>query len=617
MSFNLHPISYLDADTNAGRPGNDQGTGNGHGHGAGHEHGNGYRMFDSDLNLDIDGISTGSPLTSSQSTNDSPQSSFTSQSSENSPHQKGEYMKFFGEGDKDIRGSGLSEGSYDVPTMIVEDEGSVETKIAGGETTSGVDRDDGSVKPKKIYRKVKDEDMKGPFKCHWNDCAVIFDTPELLYDHLCDDHVGRKSSNNLSLTCYWDNCLVTTVKRDHITSHLRVHVPLKPFHCDVCPKSFKRPQDLKKHSKIHADDHPKKLKKAHRRQQEEHDHEREYEHEHEHEQEQYRQLHFHNPSHSQPQLQSHQFQTMQPYPFDNMLNYDINYQMYPSMQSDMAMMNDGVDRKRRFDNGNNNMVNNILNDFNFHNISAMAPDYSNKKVKVEPSYNLDMFNKLNSFDDRYILSHPHQHQAQAPPHHAHPQHQQQQYPNNVNSQNLLEAEKFFNSLSSSIDLQYQKLSTNYQYKPQPQQLYPSVPQISKTNDNGMGGHNGGVPPNFPQVNRSFNYQANHPISMEFGGVSNFQKSAKPLEEASSEDKETDDAIESLNKLSINEFKLDDVAKHKQMVDSVIAYLANMKKTIVANKEIETKSSPEDTYLASQLSEKEGLLRNLYPKIASF
>ena len=96
MSFNLHPISYLDADTNAGRPGNDQGTGNGHGHGAGHEHGNGYRMFDSDLNLDIDGIPTGSPLTSSQSTNDSPQSSFTSQSSENSPHQKGEYMKFFG-----------------------------------------------------------------------------------------------------------------------------------------------------------------------------------------------------------------------------------------------------------------------------------------------------------------------------------------------------------------------------------------------------------------------------------------------------------------------------------------------------------------------------------------
>ena len=605
MSFNLHPISYLDADTNAGRLGNDQRLGSGHGPVPGHEHGNGYRMFDSDINLDIDGISTGSPLTSSQSTNDSPQSSFTSQSCENSPHQKGEYMKIFGEGVKDNRGLGFGEGSYDIPTMTVEDERSVETQKVGEDAAHEADRDDGNVKPKKIYRKVKDEDMKGPFKCHWNDCSVIFDTPELLYDHLCDDHVGRKSSNNLSLTCYWDNCLVTTVKRDHITSHLRVHVPLKPFHCDVCPKSFKRPQDLKKHSKIHADDHPKKLKKAHRRQQEEH------------EQGQYRQPNFHNSPHSQPQLQPHQFQTMQPYPFDNMLNYDINYQTYPSMQSDMSMMNDGIDRKRRFDSGNNNMVNNILNDFNFHNISTVAPDYSNKKVKVEPNYNLDMFNKLNSFDDRYIQSHPQQHPTQMPPH-SHPppqQHQQNQYPNSVNSQNLLEAEKFFNSLSSSIDLQYQKLSTNYQYKPQPQQLYPSVPQISKTNE--MGGHNGGVPPNFPQVNRSFNYQANHPISMEFGGVSNFQKSAKPLEKASSEDKETDDTIESLGKLSINEFKLDDVARHKQMVDSVITYLANLRKTIATGNEIESKSPPKDTYLASQLSEKEGLLRNLYPKIASF
>mmetsp|Transcript_4389 Transcript_4389/g.4375 ORF Transcript_4389/g.4375 Transcript_4389/m.4375 type:complete len:615 (-) Transcript_4389:1605-3449(-) len=614
MTYNLHPISYLDADTNGGGARNNQTAGNGH------EHGNGCRMFDSDLNLDIDGISTGSPLTSSQSTNDSPQSSFTSQSCENSPHQKGDYMKFFGEGVKDGRGLGFDQDSYDVPTMRIEEDG-VEAKIVGEDERAGADRHDGSVKPKKIYRKVKDEDMKGPFRCHWNDCAIIFDTPELLYDHLCDDHVGRKSSNNLSLTCYWDNCLVTTVKRDHITSHLRVHVPLKPFHCNVCPKSFKRPQDLKKHSKIHADDHPKKLKKAHRRQQEEQ------------EQETYPQPNYHNSSYSQPQLQPQQYQNMQPYPFDNMLNYDINYQMYPTMQSDMSLVNDGADRKRRFDNGNTNMVNNILNDFNFHNISTTAPDYSNKKVKVEPNYNLDMFNKLNSFEDRYMPSHPYQQQVQPqppqqqpqqpqPPQPQPPQHQQysthpqhQQHPSNINSQNLLEAEKFFNSLSSSIDLQYQKLSTNYQYKPQPQQLYPSIPQISKTNDI-MSGHNVGVPPNFPQVNRSFNYQANHPVSMEFGGVSNFQKSAKPLKD-SSEDQQTDDAIESLSKLSINEFKLDDVAKHKQMVDSVIAYLAKLKEILERSKEIERKASPTESYPSSQLSEKESLLRSLYPKIASF
>lgn len=71
---------------------------------------------------------------------------------------------------------------------------------------------------------------------------------------MCEKHVGRKSTNNLNLTCQWNACRTTTVKRDHITSHIRVHVPLKPHKCDFCGKSFKRPQDLKKHVKTHADD---------------------------------------------------------------------------------------------------------------------------------------------------------------------------------------------------------------------------------------------------------------------------------------------------------------------------------------------------------------------------
>jgi len=62
--------------------------------------------------------------------------------------------------------------------------------------------------------------------------------------------VGRKSTNNLNLTCGWNSCRTTTVKRDHITSHIRVHVPLKPHKCDFCGKAFKRPQDLKKHVKV-------------------------------------------------------------------------------------------------------------------------------------------------------------------------------------------------------------------------------------------------------------------------------------------------------------------------------------------------------------------------------
>ncbi|KAJ1024844.1 hypothetical protein NDA16_002884 [Ustilago loliicola] len=94
-----------------------------------------------------------------------------------------------------------------------------------------------------------------PITCRWDDCGKVFYDPEVVYKHLCDDHVGRKSTNNLCLTCKWEGCDVSCAKRDHITSHIRVHTPLKPHNCDVCAKTFKRPQDLKKHERIHTEQH--------------------------------------------------------------------------------------------------------------------------------------------------------------------------------------------------------------------------------------------------------------------------------------------------------------------------------------------------------------------------
>ena len=90
-------------------------------------------------------------------------------------------------------------------------------------------------------------------KCEWRGCTEDSENAEVLFNHICDVHIGRKLTNNLCLTCAWGDCTTTTVKRDHITSHIRVHIPLKPHSCSICSKSFKRPQDLKKHIKTHAD----------------------------------------------------------------------------------------------------------------------------------------------------------------------------------------------------------------------------------------------------------------------------------------------------------------------------------------------------------------------------
>ncbi|KIK70767.1 hypothetical protein GYMLUDRAFT_32817 [Collybiopsis luxurians FD-317 M1] len=101
----------------------------------------------------------------------------------------------------------------------------------------------GSVEPSAVHH------------CQWQECSQSFVDPESLYNHLCNDHIGRKSTNNLCLTCKWKDCGTTCAKRDHITSHLRVHTPLKPHVCEICKKCFKRPQDLKKHEKIHTEEH--------------------------------------------------------------------------------------------------------------------------------------------------------------------------------------------------------------------------------------------------------------------------------------------------------------------------------------------------------------------------
>ena len=65
------------------------------------------------------------------------------------------------------------------------------------------------------------EDPAPGHQCQWVGCDKTLPDPESLYNHLCNDHIGRKSTGNLCLTCKWKDCGTTCAKRDHITSHLR------------------------------------------------------------------------------------------------------------------------------------------------------------------------------------------------------------------------------------------------------------------------------------------------------------------------------------------------------------------------------------------------------------
>ena len=65
------------------------------------------------------------------------------------------------------------------------------------------------------------DDSAPRYDCQWQDCDKVFPEPEALYNHLCNDHIGRKSTGNLCLSFKWKDCSTSCAKLDHITSHLR------------------------------------------------------------------------------------------------------------------------------------------------------------------------------------------------------------------------------------------------------------------------------------------------------------------------------------------------------------------------------------------------------------
>ncbi|KAJ3139127.1 hypothetical protein HK100_011825 [Physocladia obscura] len=119
----------------------------------------------------------------------------------------------------------------------------------GGEGTLGAERKEGGEAEREPER---DEDR---LRCEWGgSCGFATGDAEALYKHIAEGHIGKKLPGvDMNLACQWARCTNAYTKRDHLISHLRIHVPFMPHLCPVCQRAFKRPQDLKKHAKLHSD----------------------------------------------------------------------------------------------------------------------------------------------------------------------------------------------------------------------------------------------------------------------------------------------------------------------------------------------------------------------------
>ncbi|KAJ3137925.1 hypothetical protein HK100_000223 [Physocladia obscura] len=125
----------------------------------------------------------------------------------------------------------------------------------GGEGASGGEREAGGEAEREAER---DEDR---LRCEWGGgggggggCGFATGDAEALYKHIAEGHIGKKLPGvDMNLACQWARCTNAYTKRDHLISHLRIHVPFMPHLCPVCQRAFKRPQDLKKHAKLHSD----------------------------------------------------------------------------------------------------------------------------------------------------------------------------------------------------------------------------------------------------------------------------------------------------------------------------------------------------------------------------
>lgn len=90
----------------------------------------------------------------------------------------------------------------------------------------------------KILERDNSDAGNQPVVCKWENCLTVFMNCELLHKHVGEAHALKQKIDDFEYSCKWGACNKATFKkREHLLSHLMVHIPLKRFKCITCQKN--------------------------------------------------------------------------------------------------------------------------------------------------------------------------------------------------------------------------------------------------------------------------------------------------------------------------------------------------------------------------------------------
>ena len=100
-----------------------------------------------------------------------------------------------------------------------------------------------------LYEIQKSKNSKKTLLCE--KCNKLFSTK-----HSLKDHINFIHNNYRPFKCLFPNCDKEYLVEAKLITHLRTHIGIKPFICQICQKSFNEKGNLKSHLKFHSEIRP-------------------------------------------------------------------------------------------------------------------------------------------------------------------------------------------------------------------------------------------------------------------------------------------------------------------------------------------------------------------------